>query len=507
MPLTKVVLRPGIDKQATPTLNEGGWSDASLIRFRDGMPQNIGGWITQATGLSGKARGMISWASLDGLQNCGIGTNTNLYLYRGSSVFDITPSGFTAGPADTVVGYGFGRGQFGKGKFGQASLIPMVQQRAMTWTMDTWGEDLVAATNDGPIYIWVPNGNTVSVATVISQAPQTVRCVMVAMPERHLIAAGASDPAATTNYDPLLVRFSDVEDYTVWTATATNSAGSFRISGGSRIMQILTATNQHLIWTDKSLWTMQFIGSPYVFAFNQVGGDCGAVSAHAAGTVDGVTYWMSEDTFFQYRGAAPEYLDCKEHRAVFQNINRNQLDKVYCGLNAQNNEITWYYPSLGSTENDSYVTFNYAERLWYSGTMARTCWEDMSCFQYPLAVDPNGVLYFHEFGDDADGAYMPWYLQSGYFDMGDGTQYTYADRLIPDMYFDTGLINVSVKTLNYPDDAPTVKGPFPVAPSTSWINFRARGRQAAIRLENAGVTGTAFRLGAIRMNSSADGRR
>ncbi len=507
MPLSKIVLRPGIDKQATPTLNEGGWSDGSLIRFRDGMPQTIGGWYGLASGISGKARGIVSWASLDGLLNCGIGTHTNLYLYRGSSLFDITPAGFTAGQPDNVVGFGFGRGQFGKGKFGQASLIPMFQQRATTWTMDNWGEDLIAAPNDGPIYVWVPNGNTVSAATVISQAPQSVRCVLVAMPERHLIAAGASDPAATTNYDPMLVRFSDVEDYTTWTATATNSAGSFRISGGSRIMQILTATNQHLILTDKSLWSMQFIGSPYVYSFNQIGSDCGAASSHAAVCIEGATYWMAEDNIFHYNGSVPVALECKEHRYVFNNLNKTQLDKIYCGLNSQNNEITWYYPSINSIENDSYITYNYSEQIWYSGQLARTCWEDMSCFQYPLACDPNGNLYYHEFGWDADGSAMDWYLQSGYFDMADGTQFTYADRLIPDMYFDSGLMNISVKTLNYPDDTPTTKGPFPVAPSTRWINFRARGRQAAIRLESAGVAGTNWRLGAIRMNSSADGRR
>ena len=508
MPLSKIILKPGIDKQATATLNEGGWSDGNLIRFRDGQPQNWGGWTTQTTGISGTVRGIHTWTDLTGQTNCALGSNTHLYLWRGSQLSDITPAGFTAGPADAVLGFGYGMGTYGTGTYGTSHTIAILQQNPMTWSMDNWGQVLVCAPMSGPVYQWVPTGTTVNVATAISQAPGIVNRVMVGMPERHLICFGASDAGATTNFDPMLIRFSDVEDYTTWTATATNSAGSFRISGGSGIRSAIRTTNQIMVFTDTTAWSMRFVGSPYVYRFDQLGAECGIIGPNACTEYDGTVYWMSDDTFFRFRGNAPEDLDCTEQRAVFNNINRTQAHKIWCGLNSQHNEIVWFYPSASSTENDSYICYNYGENLWYSGSLVRTAWKDRDTFGDPLACNASGTLFAHETSveADADGSPIPWFVESGYFDLADGAPYTFSDRAIPDMDM-AGSVNFTLSTTNYPNQPPVAHGPYPLTASTQYQTFRARGRQAKIRFENAGVVGSRFRLGAFRLNIDANGAR
>ncbi|WP_376956406.1 hypothetical protein ABNQ39_00220 (plasmid) [Azospirillum sp. A26] len=505
MPLNKITLRPGINKQATPTLNEGGWSDSNLIRFRDGQPQTWGGWTLAASGLSGVARGIHTWSQLDGEGVAGIGTNTNLYIFRGGG-YDITPSGLAAGPADAATSFGWGASTWGTETWGTPRSVPLVGQQPRTWSLANWGEFLLANPRENGIYVWQPSGATINPATLISQAPQQVRSILVGMPERHLIALGCSDPGATTNYDPLLVRFSDVEDYTVWTATATNSAGSFRLSGGSQIMAGVTATNEHLIWTDKALWSMKFAGAPYYYGFDQLGGNCGLISPHAAVDVNGTTVWMSEGSFFLYRGGAPQTLPCTEHDAVFKGMNRIQSQKIYGALNTVANEAVWFFPSSASVENDSYISWNYVENVWATGSLARTCWTDRDIFGYPLATSPEGTLYYHEFGYDADGTPIPWYLESGFFDISDGTPFTFVDRILPDQTL-TGSALLTLKVADYPSSTPRSIGPYTITPTTTFITPRARGRQMAVRFESAGQAGTSWRLGAVRINSNPDGRR
>jgi hypothetical protein len=577
MPTQKVTFRPGINKQLTPTLNEGGWSDGNLIRFVDGLPQPIGGWVsTIATPMLGVPRKLHSWANLNAAPIWAAGTTQRLYGGGGATtlpypVSDITPfyttiSGTTAlhttagSSAVTITtpflvprvsdrvnltstsigGLSLGGdytivGQVGSvytitaagnasstsstcspsttvGFYLQAGAVDAVAPRdPMLWSLDHWGQDLIACFRDGPIFVASGSGGLPGTATLLSPstAPATAKCVLVGMPERHLIAFGTSTSGAyafgTSVADPLLIRWCDVEDYTIWTATATNSAGSFRIVGGTQIMAAAAAPQEILVWTDTTLWSMRFEGLPFVYGFFQQGAACGAISPQSMTVLNGVAYWMGRAGFFRYAGRV-EPIECTVWDAVFRNLNASQQMKVHCGTNMGFSEVWWFYPSAGSSEIDSYVKVNVANGAWDTGTLSRTAWEDALTFQTPLATDAAGNLFAHETGATADGSLLPAFVESGFADLGDGGDMMFLDKIEPDFAALSGTVNMTVKGRNYATGAERPKGPYAVTSATKFFTPRLRAKQMLLRLASATV-GAFWRLGAIRARSAPDGRK
>ena len=310
----------------------------------------------------------------------------------------------------------------------------------------------------------------------------------------------------------MLVRFSDVETYDTYNATATNSAGSFRLQGGTQLICGLNITNQSLIWSDVALFSMRFINLPYVYGFDRLGTGCGIIGPNAMAEQSGIVFWMGHSAFYAFRGGAPETIPCPIWQTVFSttaqtSVNLMQSDKVFCGINSQNNEVIWFYPSIAGTENDRYAAYNYIENTWHFGAMARTTWADIGVVHAILATDPSGIVYQQETGNDANGAAMNSYIESGYLDIGDGADFMFVDKVIPDFGSDqSGTVYATIKTVDYPNNPPLVQGPYALTPTTQYQTVRARGRQVAFRFETTGM-GAYFRLGAVRVQAAPDGSR
>lgn len=503
MPFERITFRPGINKQATRTLNEGGWSDGSLIRFMDGLPQPIGGWVrTLAVPFNGACRALHAWVTLAGVKLLALGTSTKLYIAVGDTLYDITPAGLASGLSDVPIVAGWGSDAWGSGTFGTARSVAAPTETIRLWTLDHWGEELVACVQGGAIYRWAPASGYGTPATVITGSPAYSRCILVGMPERHLIAFGAE---AMGVYDPMLVRWSDVENYNVWTATATNSAGSFRIQGGSLIRAALAGPQEILIWTDTVLYAMRFEGLPFVYGFFQQGHACGIIAPGAACVLNSVAYWMGVRGFFRYAGAV-QPMPCTVWDAVFYDLNVQQRSKIKAAPNMGFNQVAWHYPSKASLENDSYVAVNVLTGEWTQGKLARTAWIDAEVFGNPLGAAPNGQLYTHEFGTDADGAGLPAFVESGFFDIAAGEEFTFLDKLIPDFADQSGSVAVTLKAQSYPNGPVTVKGPYMLDTARAQISPRIRGRQVSVRLES-NAPGAFWRLGALRLRLAGDGRK
>ena len=432
------------------------------------------------------------------------------------------------GPQPTSTG--FGVGGFGVGGFGVGSAQPSVPGTPITatdWTLDNFGQNLIACPAGGAIYYWQPNGQLQNAQIIGGNGPLVNSGIFVAMPERQVIAYGSSFNLAP---DPLLIRWSDIEDYTVWNATPTNQAGSYRIPTGSKIVAGIQGPQQGLIWTDLDLWAMQYIGAPLVYGFNKIGSNCGAVSRHCIGQMNGGIYWMSQKQFFMSMGSGPQAIPCPIWDVIFQNINTSYLGKVCCGVNSQFNELTWYYPSASSTENDSYVKYNVALAQWDYGTLGRTAWIDQSVLGSPIGAGSDNWLYQHEVGNDAvyngQTTGMQSSFSTGYFSLNEADNLVFVDQIWPDMKWGTysgntnATVYLTINYTNYATDAATSPSTsyysgspsgqvtsvtFPMTQSTEYISCRIRARFMSFSLSSTD-TGTFWRLGGIRYRYQMDGK-
>ena len=413
------------------------------------------------------------------------------------------------------VGSGFGVGGFGVGGFGVGTIQPSVPGTPITatdWTLDNFGEDLVACPAGGAIYYWQPNGQLQTAQIVGGNAPLVNSGIFVAMPERQIVAYGSS---FTLSPDPLLVRWCDIENFSSWNATPTNQAGSYRIPTGSKIVAGIQGPQQGLLWTDLDMWAMQYVGPPFVYGFNKIGSNCGAVSRHCVGQMNGAIYWKSQKQFFMSTGSGPQPIPCPIWDVIFQNINTSYYSKVCCAINSQFNEITWYYPSAGSTENDSYVKYNTVLQQWDYGSLGRTAWIDQSVLGPPIGAGSDNYLYQHEVGNDAASgtstAPMQSSFQTGFFQLNEADNLIFIDQIWPDMKWGTysGTQNATVQitfyVTNYPGDAVTAYGPYTMTQATEYISVRIRARLMSIAVSSNDV-GTFWRLGAIRYRFQTDGK-
>jgi hypothetical protein len=414
------------------------------------------------------------------------------------------------------------------------------------WSQINYGEYLLANPRAGAIYLWVPaaSASTVNRAQVLSSSntntqdgvaywttdsscPSICNIVHVSDSSRFVIAFGCND-YGETEINPLLVRWSDQEDYSTWAPAITNQAGSFTLSSGSKIVAIKPQRQEILVFTDAALYSMQYLGPPYVWGFQQMGTNISIVSQNAVATASNVTFWMGVDKFYAYDGRV-QTLPCTLRQHVFNNINIEQSEQTVAGTNEGFNEVWWFYCSGTSTTVNSYVVYNYAEQVWYYGTLARTAWLDSPLRYYPLGASYNGQFFYHENGVD-DGSTNPpsaieSYIQSSDFDIGDGHNYGFVWRMIPDINFDgstgaTPQVTLTARPRQNPGapygaaPAPTVSSAnnytntreYVVQEFTEVVYTRIRGRQMAFKISSSGV-GTAWQLGATRIDTRADGRR
>jgi hypothetical protein len=619
MPLSKLQIAPGIDKQNTEYGAEGRWVDCDNVRFRYGLPEKIGGWEKVTTdALVGATRAILSYSALNGVKYAIYGTNKKLYAYSEGNYADITPTrstgtgnitdfattsgsttvtvtdsshgaligdfvtiasvsgavggisaanlqgefevltvpnantytieakaaassstnGSTAnatyqlntGAAVSLFGYGWGAGTWSTSTWnttregltgGQGVLL-----QSAKWALDNWGEDVLALQFDGGLFYWDTSEGLTTLAstTEVSGAPTKSRFMIVSGDDRHVICLGTETTIGqTATQDNMFIRWSDQESTSDWTPTATNTAGSFRLTDGNQIQTATRSRGAVMIWTDTALYAMQFIGAPLTFGFKQIGSNCGAVGINAAVDVSGNSFWMSNDSFFIYDGAVKK-LPCTVQDFVFDDINKNAQQDVFCAANSNYNEVMWFYASANSDQIDRMVTYNYAENLWYVGTLARTSWSDYGVYPVPYATQFKSTdttatistitglkagrtfVFLHETGTEDDGSAMANHIESGDIDIADGDNFMSVSRFIPDFKNLTGTADVTLKTRPYPSGNQTSHGSFDVTTSTTKVNTRIRGRQVAVRI-SSDATGDKWRYGTMRLDIRPDGMR
>ena len=447
---------------------------------------------------------------------------------------------------------GFGAGGWGGATTGFAatgwglSAATGVGVNLRLWSLVNYGEYLMCNPRGGALYMWVPsatpsnfaraqilsstNTNTqdgVAYWTTDSSCPSVCNIVHVSDASRFTIAFGCND-YGSSDLNPLLVRWSDQEDYSTWAPSITNQAGSFTLSAGSQIVAVRPQRQEILVFTDAALYSMQYLGPPYVWGFNQLGSNTSIISPNAAITASNMTFWMGIDKFYMYDGRV-QTLPCTVWQYVFNNISGEQNYQIFAGTNEGFNEVWWYYCSAGSVVVDRYVVFNYADQVWYYGTLDRTAWLDSPLRHYPIATGYDGQLFYHENGVD-DGSTNPpsaisSYIQSANVDIEDGYKYGFVWRLLPDLKFDGSTVAAPEATFELlpasnpgagygtPGGGDVVSAnnysatrQYKVQQYTQQINVRLRGRQMSLRVSSDGV-GTQWQVGNPRVDIRQDGRR
>ena len=637
MPLKKIPIPPGFDKNDTPSQAEGRWIDGDNVRFQYDSPEKIGGWRQINTDLLvGATRDLHSWLDVQGNQYLAIGTNKILYVYFNQVFYDISPlktaltsctfnttngsatvtvnknnhdlltgdlfiftsvtappgSGFTAsnfttnvfeiqttttntftitmttsatgtvstsgsasvnpyyrvGPITSTFGYGWGAGTWSTSTWGTPRTASNTQIDAGLWSIDNFGEKLIATIKNGSTFEWNPNaGLNVTVrANIIPNNPTTSILTRVSDRDRHLIHFGTETVIGTSNtQDPLFIRFSNQEDIEVYEPTSVNTAGTFRLDNGSRIVAAVKGKDYMLILTNEAAYVMQFVGPPFTFSIRQVGSNCGCIGQNAAVFVNGLVYWIGDSGgFFVYDGTVKS-LPCSVEDFVFKNqsgdlgISATNGELIFAGQNSRFTEINWYYPSVNSTQVDRIVTYNYENNTWTTGSLARTAYEDSHTFEFPIATkldlnatgnNPiiNGVsqaasyVFEHEVGINevlnltsvsTTSLTIPAYVKSGDFDLdieGDGEYFLKIRRFIPDFKYLEGNAKVTLFFKAYPSNTTTalgevIVGPFTISSTTSKIDTRARGRLASIKIENDALS-TNWRYGVFRLDIQPDGK-
>jgi len=428
-----------------------------------------------------------------------------------------------------VTSTGWGAGAWNNGTWGSKTELTETGQLRL-WSHDAFGEDLIINPRAGSIYYWDETNETSTRAVELSSlsganlTPTKALQVIVSDIDRHVIVLGA-DPISGSSrsgvIDPMLIAFSDQESATNWEPTATNTAGSLRLSSGSQIIGGLRSRQEILIWTDTSLYSMQFIGAPFTFGVNLINENVGLISPNAAINAPDSVYWMARDGFYTYSGSVKR-LVCSVLNYVLDDFNSSQAFKTIAFTNKEFNEVGWFYCSSSSTEIDRYVTYNYLEGAWSIGNLSRTAWLDEGVFEKPRATgkdNDTGYLYVHEDSDDDDGSPMDnVFIESGDIDIEDGDSFGFVSKIIPDVKFfgssaSDGQINFVLKTRNFPGDTLTTNSTNDVTSSTQQNFTRARGRQLVLRVQSdddadTGVrTGFKWRLGSSRIDVKTDGRR
>ena len=429
--------------------------------------------------------------------------------------------GLGAQSSDPALGWGVGG--WGESAWGTPRSLTSsdVSLDNSSWSLDLWGEDVIATVRNGAIYYWDTSAGVTNRAVLVSSlassdnVPNIARTAVVSFPDRHFIAGGCQAYVAGGggNVDNMLVRWSSQEDFSSWGPTATNTAGDQRLQVGTKIVAMLAAREETIISTDEAIYGMTFVGGNFVFSFRLLATNAGAAGLNTMISIDGNVFWMGKRNFFSYDGIVKE-IPCSVQHYVFDRMQTRYIDKVVTGHNKKFKEITWFYVSDENTvtinpENDSYVTYNYAENAWTVGSMDRSVWSDsFGARTVPFAFDPDGYLYSHETGTSADGSAMNSYIEGSPREITQNGQDLYmVDKVVPDvtMSSNTNLF-LYMNTRKYPNAPETIKGPFTITSSTEKVSTRAKGRQIALKFQSTGTTDD-WTLGDFRINSREDGLR
>ena len=438
-------------------------------------------------------------------------------------------------------GTGWGAGPYSRGTWGSAFTTATggIAQQLRLWSNDNYGQDLVIAPRGGAIYYWTDAGGVgtraVALSTLSGSAytPVATNQVVTSAIQKFVIAMGSNSYVSgnpTTPFNPMLVRWSDQLDPLQWVPSITNQSGEFALTNGSFIMGARSTRQEILVWTDSALYSMQYLGAPYVWGFNIMMDNISVMSPNSMITVNNVTYWMGIDKFYMYSGRV-ETLPCALRQYIYADINLDQSFQVFAGGNEGYNEIWWFYVSSESTNDsiDKYVIYNYVDRVWYYGTMARTAWLDSGIRQFPMAADYNNRILYHESSvDDNAGTSsvaINSYVQSSDFDIQDGHNFGFVWRILPDVNFNGSTANGPTVTMTVKPrqnsgtpygqaDSPSVvsgdnfitQHTYNIQEFTGQVYTRLRGRQLSFRIESTGL-GVAWQLGMPRLDIRADGRR
>jgi hypothetical protein len=410
--------------------------------------------------------------------------------------------------------------------WGAASNTQVAGTRLRLWSADNFGQNLVINPRDAAIYYWANSGGLGTRAVLLSSlggasdVPAISRQIIVSDLDRKVIAFGCSD-IVTGVQDRLLIRWSDTENPAVWTPLETNSAGGIRIPTGTEFVSAIETKQEILVWTDDALHSLRYIGAPFEYSIARIA-LTSLLAPQAVVSANDVTFWMGQNGFFQYDGRAIG-LPCSVKDFVFNDINLNQAEKITAGSNMSFNEVWWFYPSANSNENNRYVVYNYNERVWTVGTIVRTAWIDRSIEDFPRAASVDGYVYFHEIGQD-DGSTNPpspivAYIESSPIEIGQGEQFGFAWRMIPDLDFRNS--SAPSPTVDFILEAQDFSGSnfsqtannnttrtatIPIEQFTDQTFFRLRGRMLSLRVRSDQL-GVAWRLGVPRVDIRADGRR
>jgi len=435
---------------------------------------------------------------------------------------------------DTQVGgTGWGAGTWQRGTWGSSADVTTESELAL-WSEDNFGEDLLLNLRNSAIYYWDKSGGVAARAVNLTSlagatdVPTVAMQVMVSDNSRHIIAFGA-DTLGTTTQDPLLIRFSSSESLTDWTPSATNSAGDLRIGTGSKFVTAVETKREIVVFTDSTVHSMTYLGAPFTFGITPLSTGITIMGPNAAVAVEEAVFWMGQDSFYLYEGRTQQ-MPCTVKDKVFFDFNYSQKDKVYAAHNSEFTEITWFYCSDsnsvandGNGQNDKYVTYNYTEKVWYYGSLARSSFIDRGTFQYPIGAE-SGYLYNHEIGYDDDGSAMSTSLEASPVDMGDGQKFVSISRIIPDISFQgsstTGTapaVNMTLSMQDFPGSSygQTETDTISLTASSTTVPFeqfttkadiRLRGRSFCFKVASTGA-GVRWRLGSPRIDVREDGRR
>jgi len=622
MPLIKLQLKPGLNRENTRYQQETGWYECDKIRFRAGTPETIGGWQQiSANTFLGICRSLWNWITLGGANLIGVGTNLKFYIQNGGLYYDITPIRVTTtgtatfaatsgsstltvtdaangcvigdfvtfsgavslggaitatvlnkeyqvvtkptantytinvgvnatgadvgnGGASVVAAYqvnvgpeiqipltGWGAGTWGSGTWGVGTSSA---NSLRVWSQSNFGEDLIFAPRGGQIYYWdagtglSARGVLLSSLAGATDVPTKQNLVMVSDVSRFVLAFGANDVGSATQ-NPMLIRWSDQEDPTNWTAAPTNQAGGLILSHGSEIVTAVQTRQEIVVFTDMSVYSLQYLGPPAVWGATLLADGISVIGPNAVAVASGVTYWMGLDKFYKYDGNVTT-LRCDLRQYVFSDINLSQNYQAFGGINEAFNEVWWFYCSANSTAVDRYVIYNYLEDIWYYGTMDRTAWIGADVSNYPVAATYSYNLVNHEVGvDDAVTATpepINAYIETAEWDVGDGDHFTFIRRVLPDVTFraSTGALTpqltMTIKPMKNSGsgfNSPLSQGgdasadvvriaQAPIEEFTGQVFIRVRGRQFILRYESDQL-GTAWQAGATRVDVKQDGRR
>ena len=513
-----------------------GWGGAS------GIVTVLNGALLDDTAGTGGAGTSITVISTTGFPTTGTVLIGAEYIsYTGITTTSLT--GITRDVGGTRSAHSSGASVEAVTGWGSASLSSSVSLEPASWSLDHFGEKLVATAKNGQIFEWDPiHADPLALTTranTISGAPTASIMSIVSERDRHLIVLGTETTIGSPlTKDPMFIRFSDQENLSDYTPTSVNTAGTFRLDSGTTIVGAAKAKDYILIVTDTSAYVMQFVGPPFTFSIRQVGSNCGLIGQHAIKYVNGRVWWMGQaGGFFVYDGTVKS-VPCLVEDFVFTNkgdnlgLNYNNGEQIYAGLNHLYDEVSWFYPKSTSTAIDRTVTYNYVENTWTTGSLSRTSWQDSTLYSNPYATEFNGTAiptfptiqgitningastyYAHEVGNnevDAVGnkTAIEAFIQSGDFDLGEGQNFMSMRRFIPDFKLLTGNAEITINLRRYPNDASTSSplGPFTVTSSTDKVDTRARSRFASVKIANTS-TDQNWRYGTFRADIQPDGMR